>query len=84
MKPATNSIWLLSPQLFDTDRDLALSYYDNKSNLPDVSVKINLIYTYTGSTLKLEYLENDALVAFVEQVNNKIYNGKYCDIYYSQ
>jgi hypothetical protein len=84
MRPASNLVWSVSPQLFDTDRDLALRYYDNKSNLPDVSVKINLVYTYTGGTLRLEYSENDALVAFVRQVNNKIYKGKYCDIYYSK
>lgn len=84
MKPASNSVWLLPPQLYKIDRDVYLRYYNNKSNLPDVSVKINLIYTYTGNTVKLEYSENDALLAFVRQVNNKVYNGKYCEVYYSK
>jgi hypothetical protein len=84
MKPASNAVWLLSPEQFDTGRDLTLRYYENSSNLPDVAVKINLIYTFTGSTLKLEYAENDALVEFVKQVNSNVYRGKYCEIYYDR
>jgi len=83
MKPASNAVWLLSPEQFNTGRDLTLSYYENQENRPDVSVKINLIYTYTGSTLPLEYSEDDALIAFVKQVNSQVFHGKYCDIYYS-
>jgi len=82
MRPASNAVWLLSPEQFDTGRDLTLSYYQNKANLPDVSVRINLIFTYTGSTLKLAYSEDDALVALISQVNGKVFHGEYCDIYY--
>ena len=82
MKPASNLVWTPTPQLFNTDRGLLLRYYDRESNVPDVSVKINLVYTYTGKTLKLEYSEDDALLAFVRQVNRKTYHGEFCDIYY--
>jgi hypothetical protein len=82
MRPASNAVWLLSPEQFDTGRDLILSYYQNEANLPDVSVRINLIFTYTGSTLKLAYSEDDALVALISQVNGKVFHGEYCDIYY--
>jgi hypothetical protein len=84
MKPASNAVWLLSPEQFNTDRNLTLRYYENRSNLPDVAVKIHMIYIFTGGTQELEYAEDDALVAFVEKVNSEVYNGEYCDIYYDQ
>ena len=84
MRPASNTVWLLSPQQFNTGRDLILRYYENPSNVPDIAVKINLIYNFTGNAQKLEYAEQDALVAFVQRVNSKVYKGKYCDIYYDQ
>jgi hypothetical protein len=84
MKPASNAVWLLSPEQFDTGRDLTLSYYGNEANLPDVSVRINLIYTYTGRPLKLDYSEDDALVALIGQLHSNIFHGKYCDIYYGR
>ena len=84
MKPASNAVWLLSPEQFNTGRNLTLRYYENRSNLPDVAVKINMIYIFTGGTQELEYAENDKLVAFVRKVNSEVYNGEYCDIYYDQ
>jgi hypothetical protein len=84
MSPAANLIWSPSPQMFNTSRDLILQYYDDRSNRPDVSVKINLVYTYAGTPLELEYAEDDALVDFVRQVNPKTYHGTFCDIYYGK
>jgi hypothetical protein len=82
MRPAANSVWLLPPGLFNTSRELNLRYYTDNSRLPDVSIRLNLVYTYTGSILNLKYSEDDPLIALVRRVSDETYKGENCSIYY--